>query len=122
MNALDYGRDNRLRLWFIDPSLAESVDNDVTQRRNAFVDAITNLAKKVESGLRLGGHCVFVVGEEFKRSFDAHPSEVVVSILNEHAPSIHLRKIVTDDIPDVRRTRHECHGVKTEHFLIFRRN
>jgi len=122
MNALDYGRDNRLRLWFIDPSLAESVDNDVTQRRNAFVDAITNLAKKVESGLRLGGHCVFVVGEEFKRSFDAHPSEVVVSILNEHAPSIHLRKIIADDIPDVRRTRHECHGVKTEHFLIFRRN
>jgi hypothetical protein len=121
MNALDYGRDNRLRLWFIDPSLAEPVDNDVTQRRKAFVDAITNLARKLESGLRLEGYCVFVVGEEFKRSFDAHPSEVVVSILSEHAPSIRLRRIVTDDIPDVRRTRHECHGVKTEHFLIFRR-
>ena len=25
MNALDYGRDNRLRLWFIDPALAEPV-------------------------------------------------------------------------------------------------
>jgi hypothetical protein len=122
MNALDYGRDNRLRLWFIDPSLAEPVDNDVTQRRRAFVEAITSLARKVESGLRLEGYCVFVVGEEFKRSFDAHPSEVVVSILNEHAPSVRLRKIVTDDIPHVRRTRHECHGVKTEHFLIFRRN
>lgn len=122
MNALDYGRDNRLRLWFIDPSLAEPVDNDVTQRRRAFVEAITSLARKIESGLRLEGYCVFIVGEEFKRSFDAHPSEVVVSILNEHAPSIGLRKIVTDDIPDVRRTRRECRGVKTEHFLIFQRN
>jgi hypothetical protein len=97
------------------------VDNDVTQRRKAFLDAITNLARKLESGLRFEGYCVFVVGEEFKRSFDAHPSEVVISILSEHAPSIRLRRIVTDDIPDVRRTRHECHGVKTEHFLIFRR-
>jgi Putative RNA methylase family UPF0020 len=44
MNALDYGRDNRLRLWFIDPSLADEVDNDVTQRRQAFISAITSLA------------------------------------------------------------------------------
>ena len=36
MNALDYGRDNRLRLWFIDPSLVDWVDNDVMQRRQAF--------------------------------------------------------------------------------------
>jgi hypothetical protein len=122
MNALDYGRDNRLRLWFIDPSLAEPVDNDVTQRRKAFVQAITSLAGKVEFGLRPEGYCIFVVGEEFKRSFDAHPSEVVVSIVNEHAPSMRLREIITDDIPDVRRTRRECRGVKTEHFLIFQRN
>jgi hypothetical protein len=122
MNALDYGRDNRLRLWFIDPSLAEPVDNDVTQRRKAFVEAITSLARKIESSLRIKGYCVFVVGEALKRSFDAHPSEVVVSILNEHAPAIRLREIITDDIPDVRRTRRECRGVKTEHFLIFQRN
>jgi hypothetical protein len=122
MNALDYGRDNRLRLWFIDPSLAQSVDNDVTQRRKAFTDAITSLAGKTERSLRPSGYCVFVVGEEFKRSFDAHPSEVVVSIFEERAPSIKLRKVITDDIPDVRRTRRECHGVKTEHFLVFQRN
>jgi SAM-dependent methyltransferase len=36
MNALDYGRDNRLRLWFIEPSLVDQVDNDVTARRQAF--------------------------------------------------------------------------------------
>jgi hypothetical protein len=122
MNALDYGRDNRLRLWFIDPSLAEPVDNDVTQRRKAFTGAITSLAEKTEHGLRSFGYCVFIVGEECNRSFDAHPSEVVVSIFKEKAPSVRLRKVITDDIPDVRRTRRECRGVKTEHFLIFQRN
>jgi hypothetical protein len=36
MNALDYGRDNRLRLWFIDPALTFDVDNGVTRKREAF--------------------------------------------------------------------------------------
>lgn len=122
MNALDYGRDNRLRLWFIDPSLANEVDNDVTQRRQAFIDAITSLAGKVERGLKARGYCIFVVGEEFKRSFDAHPSEAVVRIMREQAPSLGLKSVMADEIPDVRRTRRECKGVKTEHILVFQRN
>jgi hypothetical protein len=122
MNALDYGRDNRLRLWFIDPCLLGDVDSDVTARRQAFVDAITSLGSKVERGLKPRGYCVFVVGEEFKRSFDAHPSETVVRILREQAPSLRLKTVMADEIPDVRRTRRECKGVKTEHFLVFQRN
>jgi SAM-dependent methyltransferase len=122
MNALDYGRDNRLRLWFIDPGLVDTVDNDVTQRRQAFMDAIMCLASKVERGLKPKGYCVFVVGEEFKRSFAAHPSEAVMQIMGEQAPSLRLRTVMADRIPDVRRTRRECSGVKTEHFLVFQRN
>lgn len=122
MNALDYGRDNRLRLWFIDPSLIDEVDNDVTQRRQAFMDAISSLAAKVESGLRRRGYCVFVVGEEFRRGTEAHPSEVVLATLREWAPSLCLREVFTDNIPDIRRTRRECRGVKTEHFLILQRH
>jgi hypothetical protein len=86
------------------------------------VDAIESLAVKVETGLKRKGYCVFVVGEEFNRSFDAHPSEVVVATLRTRAPSLRLRKIIADDIPDVRRTRRECKGVKTEHFLVFQHN
>jgi hypothetical protein len=121
MNALDYGRDNRLRLWFIDPHLIQNVDNDVTQRRKAFMGAISSLAGKIELGLRRRGYCVFVVGEEFKRSFEAHPSEVVIATMRAGAPSLRLREIVADKIPDIRRTRRECGGVKTEHILIFQR-
>lgn len=121
MNALDYGRDNRLRLWFIEPELAEVTDSGIATRRKAFVDGITSLAVKVEKRLVSRGHCVFVVGEEVHRSFNAHPSDVVISILRERAPSLKLRAILTDDIPDVRRTRRECRGVKTEQFLIFQR-
>ena len=122
MNALDYGRDNRLRLWFIDQIRAERVDNDVTKRRQAFVDAISSLAHKVESGLRRRGYCIFVVGEELASRSESHPSEVVVTTFRNTAPSLRLKQVLTDNIPDIRRTRRECRGVKTEHFLVFQRN
>ena len=122
MNALDYSRDNRLRLWFIDPRLAEPVETDITQRRKAFLDAITSVAKKLQNGLARTGHCIFVVGEEVQRTFNAHPAEIVVRLIQQESPSIRLRQVFTDSIPDVRRTRRECRGVKTEHFLVFQRN
>lgn len=122
MNALDYGRDNRLRLWFVDQALVERVDNDVTQRQQAFIDAISSLAHKVESGLRRRGYCVFVVGEELASRSGSHPSDVVVRTFKNAAPSLQLKRVLTDNIPDIRRTRRECRGVKTEHFLIFQRN
>ena len=122
MNALDYVRDNRLRLWFIHPKLAHVVNNDVTQRRQAFVDAITRLAAKVERSLKPTGFCVYVVGEEVTRSFDARPSEVVFAIMKRQAPSVRLNTVITDRIPDVRRTRRDCKGVKAEHFLVFQKD
>jgi len=122
MNALDYGRDNRLRLWFINPSLVNSADNDVTQRRQAFIEAITSVADKVELALKPRGYCVFVVGEEFRRSYEAHPSDAVIAIMAQRASSLRLTSILSDEIPDVRRTRRECKGVKTEQILVFQRN
>jgi len=122
MNALDYGRDNRLRLWFIDPKLANRGENDITRRRQAFVDSISSLAAKVERSLSPHAYCVYVVGDELRRSFAAHPSEVVAAIMRERAPSLRLKTVMADNIPDVRRTRRECKGVKTEHILVFQRN
>jgi hypothetical protein len=119
MNALDYGRDNRLRLWFIDPQLVTEVDNDVTQRHRAFIDAMTKLAQKIDETLVRNGHCVYVVGEEITRTAGVHPSEIVIDIMAESSPSIRLREIVVDAIPDIRRSRRECRGVKTEHILLF---
>ena len=121
MNALDYGRDNRLRLWFIAPSAGDGVDNDVTQRRQAFVDAIASLAGRLEAGLKVNGHCVFIVGEEFRRSFQAHPSEVVVQLMRHQAPRLRFKAFVSDQIPDVRRSRKGCNAVKTEHVLVFQK-
>lgn len=122
MNALDYGRDNRLRLWFINPNMVELFDNEATKNKQSFIDAIISVAKNLEIGLKPKGYSIFIVGEELRRGTNAHPSELVISILKEKSPSLRLCEIISDDIPDVRRTRHECKGVKTEHILIFRKD
>jgi len=121
MNALDYGRDNRLRLWFIDPTLADRVDNVTTRSRIGFSEAIDSVARRVESNLTSGGWCVFVVGSTVRRGFSAHPSNAVSASLKLNAPSLHLETTLVDQIPDVRRTRRECSGVKTEYVLIYRK-
>jgi hypothetical protein len=80
------------------------------------------VAAKVQLSLKPRGYCVFVVGEEFRRSYEAHPSDAVIAVMARHARSLRLKAILTDRIPDVRRTRRECKGVKTEQILVFQRN
>jgi hypothetical protein len=121
MNALDYTRDNRLRLWFLNPSQEINPENPATKRKAAFRACIVELAKRVQSSLRSKGYSILVVGEECKRSFHSHPADEVRDVISEHAPSLQLEKILSDDIPDIRRTRRKCRGIKTEHFLIFRK-
>lgn len=121
MNALDYGRDNRLRLWFIDPSMNSVAESRTANRREAFIRAITTLADKVEVGLRGRGYCVIVVGEATARSFRTHPSKIVLDIFADRARTLRLKRAMWDDIPDIRRARREYKGVKRESFLIFQK-
>ena len=121
MNALDYGRDNRLRLWFIDPDYSDSSSIDSGNCMKSFKKYITALAKIVETSLKRKGHCVIVVGEQTRRSNGAHPAREVSRIMAEKAPSLHLIKVMVDSIPDVRRSRRNCAGTKREHFLVFQR-
>jgi hypothetical protein len=122
MNALDYGRDNRLRLWFIDPSFNMDIEAGFTGVAGLFVRAISGLADKVNVSLKNGGHCVFVVGEAVGQSCRAHPSEELCRVISERSPDLRLVTMLTDNIPDVRRSRREARGVKREHILVFRRS
>ena len=61
MNALDYVRDNRLRLWFTKP---ESLESKESLDASSFRRLISCLGRKIESGLRSDGMCVLVVGRK----------------------------------------------------------
>lgn len=120
MNALDYVRDNRLRLWLLGASSSESRERDQSSR-TGFRASIAALSCKVEKRANKEATCVFVVGEQVKRSKLYYPSRDLAQTFLTNAPSFELSEIIRDHIPDVRRSRQEQAGVKTEHVLVFRR-
>lgn len=120
MNALDYGRDNRLRLWFLNNSQSDDIDR-ISGGFLGFQESISALAHELQSKLMLGGHCIFVIGEKDTRRSVGFPSEELTRLLGMHCPSLELVKIVSDEIPDVRRARRRESAVKKEHILVFRK-
>ena len=118
MNALDYSRDNRLRLWLLNPSTSIS-EHPATRRLVEFRSAISSLADLAESKLRIGGHCVVVVGENSQQKNGDPLSSLVCDELLSNDRSFKLVETIRDKIPDVRRTRRNCTAVKQEVILAF---
>ena len=120
MNALDYGRDNRLRNWFLSGEIQDRID----ARLNGVVGfrrTMASYARKLAATLVKGGHCVFVVGEKTRRTNARFPSEVLSEVIDEFAPCLRIKEIVSDRIPDIRRSRRHLGGVKMEHILVYER-
>jgi hypothetical protein len=121
MNALDYGRDNRLRLWFLGEPYLESLDRALTGL-DGYISAIHALAKQLQKKVRPGGYCAFVVGERTTRQGDRFPSEVLTRIFAQYAPALHLDHVISDVIPDIRRSRRYLAGVRRENILVFQKD
>lgn len=121
MNALDYNRDNRLRLWFTAPDYLLNKPVGQVFREKEYIKLITILAKQMERSLKFNGFCLFIVGDKILRSPKASLSELTLDLLKRKSPSLELQRIIKDDIPDVRRSRRNCRATKTENILIYRK-
>jgi hypothetical protein len=120
MNTLDYGRDNRLRLWFINSKKISPVDNPMTNDKKSFEKAITIMAEKIDQHLLGKGYCIIIVGEKLTRN-NFHLSKSICTIFSKSSPSLSLSAIIRDEIPDIRRSRKDCKGTKSENILVFQR-
>ena len=122
MNALNYGRDNRLRLWFCDNIDATALDKAQPHQKNKFHILMQSFAEKVASSLANDGHCIVIVGDQINRNKKQPLSKQVTDIFSLHAPELRLAEIIENDIPDIRRARRDCRGVRTEKFLVFEKS
>ena len=120
MNALDYVRDNRLRLWFLGEPV-DSMPDRALSSAPAFAKLIRRVASKLNHNIRDGGHCIFVVGDKTFRRTRQFPSQVLREAFLAVCPSFSLVNVVSDTIPDVRRSRRNARGVTREHVLVFRK-
>ena len=118
MNALDYGRDNRLRLWLLGVNNHHQLDKS-TGKLDGFKDALTCLAKELHIKLKNNGRAIFIVGDKDSRRRNGYPSSTLATIISQHAPSLKLDKIYSDSIPDIRRSRRNFKGIKKEYILFY---
>lgn len=120
MNALDYQRDNRLRLWFLGENGTQNADQKLGAREY-FEKLLLSVAKQLDKKVKPGGYCVFVVGEHALRSGDKYPSEVLMKVFLQNMSGFSLDNVIADKIPDIRRSRRNVAGVKRENVLVFRK-
>ncbi len=122
MNALDYVRDNRLRMWFLDRSTTD-YSPEPTDKRAEFSALTKAFIENAIGRLRVGGRCVLVVGETVRRKrMTSHPAEYMLEQLRQFAPRMVLERVIEDTIPDVRRTRRDGASTKKEVVAVLRKS
>ena len=121
MNALDYGRDNRLRNWFLSRNTCNRLDSRLSDDEG-FRRMISAYARLLTGTLAIGGTSVFVVGEKSSRTNAKFPSETISEIMEHLAPCLQLKEIISDSIPDIRRSRRNLTGVRKENILVYERS
>lgn len=121
MNTLNYIRDNRLRLWFVDPDCSYFQKGEPTGSKESFKNCITSLSQKIEVSLKPKGYCILIVGERVSVPQSTHLSKMVVDLIKQYSPSLKLEKIIKDKIPNIRRSRRDCRGTKAEDILVFKK-
>jgi len=121
MNALDYIRDNRLRMWFLDRKTA-NYSPEPTDHSVEFDLLAEAFVRNALSAVRPGGVCVLIVGETVRRKrITSHPAERLLAHMVKADPALTLEHVIEDEIPDVRRTRRAAAATKRELVLVIRK-
>ncbi len=121
MNALDYGRDNRLRLWFLGLENYRELDRKNCGTPKEFAKLIWGLRELADGCLAPTGRVVLVIGEVRRKSRSIDTAEIVTRVMSDDA-RFRLVDSLEDLVPDLRRCRRQYCGTKREWVLVFRRN
>jgi hypothetical protein len=121
MNALDYVRDNRLRMWFLDRGTVD-YSPEPTERQAQSDEITASFAKNALRHLRKGGNCILVVGETvLRKRVKSHPAERILAKLTAEYPTLRVERVIRDVIPDIRRSRRTGAATKRELVLVLKK-
>lgn len=120
--ALDYARDNRLRLWFLGVSDWRKLDKALTANQSVYVPQMTQCIAEMNRVLRPGKHCVLVLGDVYRDGKTRNTAELVASIACEVSEGqLVTEALYSDEIPDIRRSRRRTRTTKIERILVLRK-
>lgn len=121
MRQLDYGRDNRLRLWFLGKEEWKTLNGTISPTESRFLELMKGCFIRWHSMLTARGTCVLVLGNGRCRSRGVTIPEAVEQIAVNEMKGFSLLWRYTEAIPDTRRVRKHCSGSTTETVLALRK-
>lgn len=121
MNALDYARDNRLRLWFLGVSDFERYDKKVPNNCQKFLTLMEQCLENIKYGLRNRGRCVLVIGDVNRTKKTINTAELIIDLAQNKIGSLKCTDIIEDSIPDIRRARKNGKCTKREWIIVFQK-
>ena len=121
MNALDYARDNRLRLWFLGVSDYEKQDRKVPNNSKDFLFLMEHCMKNIYQGLKRNGICVLVIGEVGRSKKPINTANLIIEMMKESSLNFRLEEMIEDTIPDIRRARRNGSCTKKEWIVVFKK-
>lgn len=120
--ALDYARDNRLRLWFLGVSDWKQLDRALTASDQIYIPQMKECLKEMGRVLRTGGYCVLVLGDVERNGLRKHTANIVSELAGEATNGHLVTKLIHSDmIPDIRRSRRGTRTTKYERILVMQK-
>lgn len=120
MRQLDYGRDNRLRLWFLGSADWHTLDKRISPREDDFLNLMRSCFIGWKTLLRPGHFCVLVMGNTCSREDRKNLPQVVSRIATHEVGGYTHVCDFTEQIPNERRVRRKTAGSSSETILVLR--
>jgi DNA modification methylase len=120
--ALDYARDNRLRLWFLGCEDWKQLDASLTANTRVYLPQMSVCLQEMARVLKPGSHCVLVLGDVERDGETRRTAEVLADLAVEVTQNRFVIDTIYDDhIPDERRSRRRTRTTKFERILVMRK-
>jgi len=118
-DALDYARDNRLRLWFLGQRDWKALNRRLTPSNSKYEEQMAECLREMCRILKPGRSCVLVVGE-VQRGGTTKDTGTVLGELARRvtAGALDVDCVIEDGIPDARRSRRGTKTTRVEKILV----
>ncbi len=120
--ALDYARDNRLRLWFLGVPDWKELDAALTASDKVYIPQMSACIAEMNRVLRPGAWCVLVLGDVCRNGRTRNTALLISELAAQVTGGQMLTStIFTDEIPDDRRSRRGTRTTIFERILVMRK-
>jgi DNA modification methylase len=117
--ALDYARDNRLRLWFLGCEDWKELDASLTANSKVYLPQMAVCLEEMYRVLKPGSYCVLVLGDVERDGKTRRTAEILADLAVEATQHQFVVDTIYDDrIPDKRRSRRRTRTTKFERILV----